>query len=81
MDTEANNTIIRGVVKSYKKRKNHIITTNIEHPSVLSTLEDLEDDGFEVTYLKVNKEGIIDIEELKNSIKDNTILNKYYACK
>lgn len=72
--TEANNTIIRGIANLHKKRKNHIITTNIEHPSVLATMADLEEDGFEVTYLKVNKDGVIDIEELKNSIKSNTIL-------
>lgn len=72
--TEANNTIIRGIANLHKKRKNHIITTNIEHPSVIETLEDLEQDGFEVTYLKVNKDGIIDIEELKKAIKRDTIL-------
>lgn len=72
--TESNNTIIRGVANLYKKRKNHIISTEIEHPSVLTTLKDLENEGFEVTYLKVNKEGKIDIEELKNSIKETTSL-------
>ena len=72
--TESNNAIIRGVSNLYKKRKNHIISTEIEHPSVLNTLKDLEDDGFEVTYLKVDKEGKINIEELKNSIKPSTSL-------
>lgn len=72
--TESNNTIIRGVANLYKKRKNHIISTEIEHPSVLATLKDLENEGFEVTYLKVNKEGIVDIEEFKNSIKETTSL-------
>ena len=72
--TESNNSIIRGVVNLYKKRKNHIISTEIEHPSVLNTLKDLEEDGFEVTYLKVDKEGKINIEELKNAIKPSTIL-------
>lgn len=72
--TESNNTIIRGVVNLYKKRKNHIISTEIEHPSVLATLKDLENEGFEVTYLKVNKEGIVDIEEFKSSIKETTSL-------
>ena len=72
--TESNNTIIRGVCDLYKKRKNHIISTEIEHPSVLNTLKDLENDGFEVTYLKVDKEGKINIEELKNAIKPSTIL-------
>lgn len=72
--TESNNAIIRGVANLYKKRKNHIISTEIEHPSVLQTLNDLEQDGFEVTYLKVDKDGKINIEELKNAIKPSTIL-------
>ncbi|RDY29219.1 cysteine desulfurase [Romboutsia weinsteinii] len=72
--TESNNTIIRGVANLHKKRKNHIISTVIEHPSVLNTLKDLEDEGFEVTYLNVDKEGKIDIDELKNSIKPSTCL-------
>lgn len=72
--TESNNTIIRGVANLYKKRKNHIISTEIEHPSVLDTLKDLENEGFEVTYLSVNENGIIDIEEFKNSLRQNTSL-------
>ncbi|WP_122639255.1 cysteine desulfurase family protein [Romboutsia sp. Marseille-P6047] len=72
--TESNNAIIRGVANLYKKRKNHIISTEIEHPSVLNTLKDLEEDGFEVTYLKVDKEGKINIDDLKNAIKSSTIL-------
>lgn len=72
--TESNNTIIRGVANLYKKRKNHIISTEIEHPSVLATLKDLESEGFDVTYLKVNKEGKIDLEEFKNSIRPTTSL-------
>ena len=72
--TESNNSVIRGVANLYKKRKNHIISTEIEHPSVLNTLKDLEEDGFEVTYLKVGKDGKIDIEEFKESIKPTTIL-------
>lgn len=72
--TESNNAIIRGVVALNKKRKNHIISTTIEHPSVLNTLKDLEEEGFEVTYLNVNKEGKIDIEEFKQALKPNTCL-------
>ncbi|GKZ04436.1 cysteine desulfurase [Paraclostridium bifermentans] len=72
--TEANNTIIRGIANLHKKRKNHIITTNIEHPSVLRTMEDLEEQGFEVTYLKVNDKGTVNIDDVKNAIKENTIL-------
>lgn len=72
--TESNNTVIRGVAYLNKKRKSHIISTNIEHPSVLNTLKDLEDDGFEVTYLKVGKNGVIDFEEFKKAIKPTTCL-------
>lgn len=69
--TESNNSIIRGVLD---KRKNHIITTKIEHPSVLDTIKTLEKEGIEVTYLDVDSEGKIDIDSLKSSIKENTIL-------
>ena len=72
--TESNNTIIRGVLSLNKKRKNHIISTTIEHPSVLDTLKDLESEGYEVTYLQVDKHGKINIEELKKAIKPTTCL-------
>jgi cysteine desulfurase len=72
--TESNNAIIRGVVALNKKRKNHIISTVIEHPSVLNTLKDLEEEGFEVTYLNVDKYGQINLEELKQAIKPTTCL-------
>lgn len=72
--TECNNTIIRSVANLNRKTKNHIISTVIEHPSVLNTLKDLEADGFEVTYLPVGKDGKISLEDLKNAIKKETIL-------
>lgn len=72
--TECNNTIIRSVARLNKKTKNHIISTVIEHPSVLDTLKDLESEGFQVTYLPVDKDGKISIEDLKNAIKKETIL-------
>lgn len=72
--TECNNTIIRSVAKLNKKTKNHIISTVIEHPSVLNTLKDLEEEGFEVTYLPVDKNGKISLEDLKNAIKKETML-------
>lgn len=72
--TESNNAIIRSVAKINKKRKNHIITTSIEHPAVLNTVKSLESDGYEVTILDVDRFGKIDIEKLKNSITERTCL-------
>ncbi|MDR0880038.1 MAG: cysteine desulfurase [Clostridioides sp.] len=73
--TECNNTIIRGIASINKKRKkNHIISTVIEHPSVLNTLKELEGEGFEVTYLGVDQNGLINIDELKSAVKPSTCL-------
>ena len=72
--SESDNTIIKGIAYANIKKGKHIITSTIEHPAVLHTCQALEKQGFEVTYLKVNKEGIIDIEELRNSIRNDTIL-------
>lgn len=72
--TESNNTIIRGVAYNFKKSKNHIISTNIEHPSVLHTLADLEKEGFEITLLEVDESGKIRLEDVKKAIKPSTIL-------
>lgn len=71
---EADNIAIRGIAKAYKNRGNHIITTAIEHPAVKYTCEDLEKDGFEITYLPVDENGVIRIEDLKNAIRETTIL-------
>lgn len=72
--TESNNAIIRSVASLNKKRKNHIITTAIEHPAVLNTVRELEESGFEVTILKVDEKGLINLEELKESITEKTCL-------
>ena len=72
--TESDNWAIKGVAESYKDKGNHIITTTIEHHAVLHTCEYFEKQGYEVTYLAVDENGLISIEELKNSIKNNTIL-------
>ena len=72
--TEANNLALRGVMKSPKYKGNHIISTKIEHSSVLKTLEDLEKEGFEITLLDVDSEGNIDINELKKAVKPTTRL-------
>ncbi len=72
--TESNNIAIIGAALANKRRGNHLITSVIEHPSVLNTFKFLEDSGFDVSYIPVNKEGIVNIEELKSAIKDETIL-------
>ncbi len=72
--TEANNTAIFGTAMSRKKRGNRIVTTSIEHPSVLKVFEALAEQGFEVVFLKPQKNGVVDTDELQNSINENTIL-------
>lgn len=72
--SEADNWAIKGIASAHRRKGNHIITTKVEHHAVLHTCEYLEKQGFEVTYLNVDKEGFIDLEELKNAITDNTIL-------
>ncbi|WP_027409638.1 cysteine desulfurase family protein [Anoxybacteroides tepidamans] len=72
--TEANNFAIKGVALQYRRRGNHIITTAIEHPSVAEPCKQLEELGFEVTYLPVNEKGRVDVEELARMIRDDTIL-------
>ena len=72
--TESNNMILKGVSDLYETKGNHIITTKVEHPSVIETCKYLESKGFEVTYLDVDKYGRIDINELTSTIKDSTIL-------
>lgn len=72
--SESDNTAIKGIAYSYQNKGNHIITSRIEHPAVLETCRELEKEGFEVSYISVNENGIINLEELKNAIKENTIL-------
>lgn len=72
--TESDNTAIRGIAYNNKKKGNHIITSKIEHPAVLETCKQLEKEGFKVSYIDVDENGIIDLKQLKNSIQDNTIL-------
>jgi len=72
--TEANNLAIKGVAFANKNKGNHIITSKIEHPAVLNPCRWLEQQGFKVTYLGVDKYGVLDLDELKNSITQETIL-------
>jgi cysteine desulfurase len=72
--TESNNLAIKGVAEFYKDKGNHIITTVLEHKAVLDTCRGLERKGYEVTYLKVGKSGVVDLEDIKKAITDKTIL-------
>ena len=72
--TESNNLALRGAAMRYKDKGNHLITSSIEHMSVMNTLKDLQRSGFEVTYIPVDKDGLVDPEKIKNAITDRTIL-------
>jgi len=72
--TESDNLAIKGVAEMYKEKGNHIITQAIEHKAVLDTCKRLEKYGFRVTYLPVQKDGRIDLDDLKRSMDDKTIL-------
>jgi cysteine desulfurase len=72
--TESNNLAIRGVAEFYKDRKNHIVTTVTEHKCVLDTCRHLEQQGFKVTYLPVQKNGLVDLEALRAAITDETVV-------
>ena len=76
--TESNNLAIKGVAQGYGQGKEnkgkHIITVNTEHKAVLDTCEFLEGQGFEVTYLNVQKDGLISVAELESALRDDTIL-------
>lgn len=72
--TEANNLAIYGICQPYVNQHKHIITSKVEHPSVLECFQDLEKQGFSVTYLDVDENGIVDLEMLKNSLTKDTIL-------
>ncbi|NBH33868.1 cysteine desulfurase NifS [Clostridiaceae bacterium] len=72
--TEADNWAIKAAADAYKEKGNHIITSKIEHHAVLHTCEYLEKHGFEVTYLDVDENGVVKLEELKKAIRPETIL-------
>lgn len=72
--TESDNTALKGIMGLEKNKGKYMITSKIEHPAILNTCKTLEENGIKVTYLNVNEKGFINIEELKSSITDNTIL-------
>jgi cysteine desulfurase len=72
--TESNNLALKGVARFYKDRKNHIITVVTEHKCVLDSCRHLEEEGFNVTYLPVQENGLIDLNRLRDTITDQTVL-------
>lgn len=72
--TESNNIAVKGCARFYKSKKNHIITTQTEHKCVLDSCRALEMEGFRVTYLPVQKNGLIDLKVLENSMTEDTVL-------
>ena len=72
--SESDNLAIKGVAYANREKGNHIITTKIEHPAVLHTCQNLEKQGFVVTYLNVDRDGLISLEQLEQAITDKTIL-------
>ena len=72
--TESDNTAIKGIEKAYRKKGKHIITSKIEHPAILHTCQSLEKQGYRVTYLSVDENGKINLDELRRVISMDTIL-------
>ena len=72
--SESNNTVIKGIAYKYKNRGKHIITTSFEHSSIYGPLSFLQNEGFEVDFVKTDKNGIVDLDDLKKILRDDTIL-------
>lgn len=72
--SESDNTAIKGIAYANRQKGRHIITSKIEHPAILHTCQSLEEQGFDITYLDVDKNGFVDLEQLRNSIRNDTIL-------
>ena len=71
---EGNTLVIKGAAEAYSYKGKHIITSDIEHPTVLNTFLDLEEKGYEITYLHTDKNGVVNVDELRDSLRSDTIM-------
>ena len=72
--TEANNMVLKGAARALRKKGRHIISTAVEHKSVINTLHALDEEGFEIDFLPVSREGIVDLQVLEDAVREDTIL-------
>ena len=72
--SESDNTALKGIAFANKKKGNHIITSKIEHPAILESCKFLEKQGFDISYINVDSDGFINLQELENAIRPTTIL-------
>ena len=72
--TESNNLAIKGAAQFYKKKGKHVITAKTEHKAVIDTCRELERQGFEVTYMDVEENGLLDLQKLADTMRDDTVL-------
>ncbi len=72
--TEADNMALIGIARAYKRSGKHIITSSIEHAAILQSAEFLKEEGYEITYLSTDSKGVVNLEELENAIREDTIL-------
>lgn len=72
--SESDNTALKGIAYANKEKENHIITSKIEHPAILNSCKSLENKGFKISYIDVDKDGMLNLEKLESEITDQTIL-------
>lgn len=72
--TESNNMALKGVALAYKSKGKHIVVSKLEHPSIYKICEFLENEGYEISYVNNDKDGLIDLDDLKNKVREDTIL-------